>query len=88
MFSTVETIMLNGDNFGGLIKLEDWITDVNNRFALFKTALNTAFTATDTGITSAGGTGTSSASWTAAIATDQPFIKNTYENTSVVHGKT
>lgn len=74
MFSKVSEIQLNGDDYNGLIKIDDLTTSLNTII----NNINTQLTAISAGISGAGGT------YTPVPLTT--LNKTTYENTTVKHG--
>jgi hypothetical protein len=80
------TILVNGDTLGGLIKITDLTTELNNRLNLIKTATLAAFTAVDGSITALGGAAAGASAWNGAIASYSPLNKSAYENDKVKHG--
>lgn len=86
MVSEVEQIYLNGDNEGGLIKITDITTELNNRYTILKNIFLAIATAADTGISSAGGTPGVVTAYNAIESTLTDLNKNAYENTKVKHG--
>jgi hypothetical protein len=73
-------ITFNDGLNGGIIKIQDLTTSINNRFSLIKTALVAAFTAQ---ASIDGSVGLNA--FNSAIASDQPLNKDTYENTKIKH---
>jgi hypothetical protein len=86
MFSEVDKILLNGDANGGLIKIQDLLTEVNNRNTTFKTAITAALTSIDASIAALGGASASAAAFATATAAITNILKATIENTTVKHG--
>lgn len=85
-FSSLQKILLNGDAYGGLVKVEDLLSEINTRNTTFKTAITTALTSLDASIVALGGVSTSSAAFTAATASITNILKALVENTTVKHG--
>lgn len=77
---------MNGDAYGGLVKVEDLLSEINTRNTTFKTAITTALTSLDASIVALGGVSTSSAAFTAATASITNILKALVENTTVKHG--
>lgn len=75
MVSEVSEIQLNGDTFGGLIKIDDLTSSINTMI----NNINTQLTSIAAGITGAGG------AYTPIPLTT--FNKTAYENTTVKHGQ-
>lgn len=86
MVSEVEQIYLNGDNEGGLIKITDITTELNNRYTVLKNIFSAIATAADAGITSAGGVAGVVTAYNAISATLTDLNKTAYENNKVKHG--
>lgn len=83
MFSEVQEIQLAGDIHGGLVKIQQLITQLNT----LQTEINTLKTATGTAIavySSAIDGGASSGVFNAVVLPQ--IVTNTLENTSVKHG--
>lgn len=74
MVSKVSEIQLNGDNYGGLIKIDDLTSSINTMIG----NINTQLTAISAGIIAGGGT------YTPVPLTT--FNKTAYENTTVKQG--
>lgn len=74
MFSKVSEIQLNGDDYNGLIKIDDLTTSLNTII----NNINTQLGLIATGISTGGG------SYTPTLLTT--LNKTTYENTTVKHG--
>ena len=76
-WSEVDTITINGGDFGGLVKIQELTNKLNTLVQAFNTHTHTVAT---TG-TAAAQTGTAT-----AIATQaQPFSKSDYEDTKIKH---
>jgi len=74
MFSEVDEIQLNGNSFGGLVK----VTDLTTKLNLLVTELQAQLTLIAAGIVAGGGTYTP--------ATLSTFLQTNFENTTVKHG--
>lgn len=74
MFSEVDSIVLNGDNYDGLVR----VNDLTNKLNALINQLTTEHAAIAAGITTAGG------SYTPIALTT--FNANDYKNTTVKHG--
>lgn len=86
MFSEIESIALNGDNYDGLIKVQELLTEINNRNTTLKTAITTALTSLDASIVALGGASVSASAFTAATATIVNILNSQVINTTVKHG--
>lgn len=86
MFSEVDEIQLNGNNYDGLIKVVDLLNEINTRNTTLKTAITAALTSIDASIVSLGGASTSSAAFTAATASLTNILKASVINNTVKHG--
>jgi len=86
MFSEVSEIQLNGDNYDGLIKVDDILNEINTRNTTIKTAITAALTSIDASIVALGGVSSSSSAFTAATASLTNILKATVINTTVKHG--
>lgn len=84
MFSEVDEIQLNGDNFGGLVKIQELIDKLNNLENAFNQHLALYNTHTHAGVTSGG----SSTAIPSAVDTNvlTPTVKTELENKTVNHG--
>lgn len=86
MVSEVNQIYLNGDGDGGLIKITDLTTELNNRYTVLKNIFLAVATAADAGVSSAGGTPSAVTAYNAIQATLTSLNKTAYENNKVKHG--
>lgn len=84
MFSEIESIYLNGDTYGGLIKVKDLVTKLNNLENAFNTHVTKYNTHTHSGVQAGAGATTPPIvpETTTLITTTQ----NELENTTVKHG--
>ncbi len=86
MFSEVDEIQLNGDAYGGVIKVDDWLQAYNTQITTLKTAITAALTSIDASIVALGGASVSSPAFTAATATITNVQASTIINNTVKHG--
>jgi hypothetical protein len=78
--------VFNNGTLGGLIKITDLTTEINNRVNILKAASVAGFTSVDAALNSiASGSGVSTAAYNGAVATLTPLNKSTYENTKIKH---
>ena len=84
MFSEVQEIQLNGDNYDGLVKIQELVDKLNNLENAFNQHLVLYNAHTHAGVTS----GASSTSPPAAIDTNvlTPTVQTELENLTVKHG--
>lgn len=75
----------NGGTKGGLINILDITNELNSRYTILKAAMLAGFTASDAGVTSAGGTPTAVSAYNGAIASFTNLNKTAYEDTTIKH---
>lgn len=81
MFSEVDSIALNGEANGGLVKIDNLILQLNTQLTALKAAISAGFAAIVVD------SGTGSAAYNASVASVQNLNKTPLENTTVKHGE-
>jgi hypothetical protein len=85
MFSEVEEIQLNGDNYDGLVRISDLVTKLNNLENKVNAIISTYNAHTH--ITTCGaGAGTASPTPSTVVGTLTPTTQSSIENITVKHG--
>lgn len=85
MYSDIDTIVLRGGQFGGLIKIEDLVTKISN-IEKDLNSIKQVFSATWTPVPEDGGAALKAAAATWSAETFTPTQKEDLENTNVLHG--
>lgn len=85
MFSEVEKIYLNGDNYDGLVKIGDLVDKLNNLENKVNSIINTYNTHTHPYV-NVSSPATTSPSASLVVGTLTPTQQTELENTTVVHG--
>lgn len=86
MVSKVDGIYLNGNNEGGLININDLITQYDTKLAAIKTAIEASFAIVDAQLVALGKPGGSATSFNSAATSITGLDKTTLENKTVQHG--
>jgi recombinational DNA repair protein RecR len=84
MCSEVDEIHLNGENYYGLVKIEDLVTKLNNLENKVNTIITTYNTHTHAGVTA--GFASTAVTPSVIAGTLTPTVKANLENTKVKHG--
>ena len=87
MYSEVDSIVLKGKTYGGIVKIDDLKSQYDTNLANMRTAIQATFSAIDIQLVALGQAGGSSGYF---IGQWTPFVlnlnKSTLENTNVKHG--
>ena len=81
MFSEVDSVAINGEANGGLVKIDNLIVQLNTQLTSLKAAISAGFAAIVVD------SGTGSAAYNGAVASVQNLNKTPLENTTVKHGE-
>jgi hypothetical protein len=86
MYSEVDSVLLKGNTFGGLIKIDDLATQSDAQHTAIKASIIAALTPLDTQLIALGQAGGGVVALNTVWATVLPLNKTTLENTNVKHG--
>ena len=86
MFSEIDAIKLNGDENGGIIKIDDLSSQWNANVNAIKTVFQTVFAAIDSSLTTAGGPAVAVSAYSPLSVNIKTLNKTTLENQTVKHG--
>lgn len=86
MVSSVDAIYLNGNDKGGLINIDDLISQYDLKLAAIKSAISTALATHDSQLAALGQPGGAAAAFNSAAALITGLNKSTLENTIIKHG--
>lgn len=84
MFSTMDSMQLNGDTYDGLVKVADLVTKLNNLENKVNDLITAMNTHVHTGVTT--GVGSSAVGTVPIVGTLTPTVQANIENTTVKHG--
>jgi len=86
MFSEIEAIKLNGDENGGIVKIDDLASQWDANVNAIKAVFQTVFAAIDTSLTTAGGPAVAVSAYNPLSVNIKTLNKTTLENKTVKHG--